>query len=50
MQGPIFYCFQLEMAAKQIYPHLFGEYRQDNAYPEDEQLFSRAELAAIIAR
>ena len=50
MQGPIFYCFQLEMAAKQIYPSLFGEYRQDNAYPEEEQLFSRDELAAIIAR
>jgi iron complex transport system substrate-binding protein len=50
MQGPIFYCFQLEMAAKQIYPHIFGEYKQDNIYPAEEQLFSRDELAAIIKK
>lgn len=48
MQGPIFYCFQLEMAAKQIYPHIFGEYNTDNNYSEKEQLFSRIELSKIL--
>ena len=48
MQGPIFYCFQLEMAAKQIYPHIFGEYNTDNNYSEKEQLFSRGELSKIL--
>lgn len=48
MQGPIFYCFQLEMAAKQCYPELFGEYKKDNSYTEEEKLFSREELAKIV--
>lgn len=48
MQGPIFYCFQLEMAAKQIYPELFGEYHQDNIYSKEEQLFDREELSRIL--
>jgi iron complex transport system substrate-binding protein len=48
MQGPIFYCFQLEMAAKQIYPYIFGEYHQDNIYKPEEQLFSRDDLARIL--
>lgn len=50
LQGPIFYLFQIEMAAKQIYPNLFGPYRDDQAYPENEQLFDRREVAAIFAR
>ena len=48
MQGPIFYCFQLEMAAKQIYPEIFGEYHQDNQYGWKEALFNRAELAELL--
>lgn len=48
MQGPIFYCFQLEMAAKQIYPHIFGSYKTDNIYPKSEQLFDREALSKIL--
>lgn len=48
MQGPIFYIFQLEMAAKQLYPELFGEYKVDNDYSPEEQLFSRDALAKIL--
>lgn len=45
MQGPIVHLFQLEMAAKQIYPDIFGPFREDHGYPEDEQLFDRQRLA-----
>jgi iron complex transport system substrate-binding protein len=48
LQGPIFYLFQVEMAAKQIYPELFGAYRDDQQYPPQEQLFDRANLAKIL--
>ena len=47
-QGPIYYLFQVEMAAKQIYPELFGAYRNDQNYPPEEQLFSRQRLAKIL--
>lgn len=48
-QGPIFFIFQVEMAAKQIYPALFGPYRDDQGYPPAEQLFDRAAVAAVLA-
>lgn len=53
MQGPIYNLFQIEMAAKQIYPEQFGEfptYNDDGTYdiPESEQLFSRKRVADII--
>lgn len=48
LQGPVFYLFQVEMAAKQIYPAIFGPYRDDQAYPQQEWLFDRAAVAAIL--
>ena len=45
MQGPIVHLFQLEMAAKQIYPERFGPFRDDHDYPAEEQLFDRQRLA-----
>ncbi len=48
LQGPIFYIFQVEMAAKQIYPEIFGPYRDDQQYPPAEQLFNREDLARIL--
>jgi ABC-type Fe3+-hydroxamate transport system substrate-binding protein len=48
LQGPIFYLFQIEMAAKQIYPKIFGPYRDDQNYPASEQLFDRARVAEIL--
>ncbi|MDO4568872.1 MAG: ABC transporter substrate-binding protein [Planctomycetia bacterium] len=47
-QGPIYFLFQVEMAAKQIYPEIFGPFREDQNYPKEEQLFSREELAQIL--
>ncbi len=52
-QGPILNLFQLEMTAKQLYPDRFGEWPTyvDGPYPEipdDEQLFDRERVAAII--
>lgn len=53
-QGPILNLFQLEMAAKQLYPDQFGEwpgYQNGEPYPEipeDEQLFDRDRLARIV--
>jgi len=52
-QGPLFQLFQIEMAAKQIYPDTFGEwpgFDEDVRYeiPEDEQLFDRQRVADII--
>lgn len=49
LQGPIFHLFQVEMAAKQIYPDLFGPYRDDQNYSPEEMLFSRDRLAALVA-
>ena len=48
LQGPIFYLFQIEMAAKQIYPEMFGTYRDDQQYPPQEQLFDRKRVAEIL--
>jgi ABC-type Fe3+-hydroxamate transport system substrate-binding protein len=48
MQGPIFNLFQLENAAKQIYPEAFGQFRGVGETPEDEQLFDRQRVADII--
>lgn len=48
LQGPVFLLFQIEMAAKQIYPDLFGPYRDDQCYPPAEQLFDRASVASAL--
>jgi len=48
MQGPIFNLFQLENAAKQIYPEAFGRFRGVGETPEDEQLFDRQRVADIV--
>lgn len=48
LQGPLFLLFQVEMAAKQIYPERFGQYRDDQLYPNGEQLFDRARVADIL--
>lgn len=50
LQGPIFFLFQIEMAAKQIYPDIFGLYRDDQQYPPDEQLFDRGRISEILTR
>ncbi|AFK21292.1 hypothetical protein HFX_6168 (plasmid) [Haloferax mediterranei ATCC 33500] len=52
-QGPLMNLFQLEMAAKQLYPDIFGEWPTytEGPYPEipaDEQLFDRQRVADII--
>ena len=47
-QGPIIRIYQLEMLAKQLYPEIFGNFRENHSYPENEQLFSRNELRKII--
>jgi iron complex transport system substrate-binding protein len=47
--GPVSYMFQTEMAAKQVYPDIFGEFPGlAEPVPEDEQLFDRQEIADII--
>jgi len=48
LQGPVFYLFQIEMAAKQIYPDLFGAYHDDQKYAAEEQLFDRNRVAEIL--
>ncbi|MDR3754653.1 MAG: ABC transporter substrate-binding protein [Terracidiphilus sp.] len=48
LQGPVFYLFQIEMAAKQIYPDIFGPYRDDQNYPLSEQMFDRNRVAEIL--
>jgi ABC-type Fe3+-hydroxamate transport system substrate-binding protein len=48
LHGPVFYLFQIEMAAKQIYPEIFGPYRDDQNYPPSEQLFDRRRVAEIL--
>jgi len=52
-QGPILNLFQIEMTAKQLYPDVFGEWPTytEGPYPEipeDEQLFDRQQVAAVI--
>lgn len=48
LQGPVVYLFQLEMAAKQIYPAVFGVWRAEGDYPPDACLFDRAALADML--
>lgn len=48
LQGPVFLLFQLEMAAKQFYPELFGAFRPDHDYPAAERLFDRARVTSIL--
>jgi ABC-type Fe3+-hydroxamate transport system substrate-binding protein len=47
-QGPIINMFQTEMAAKQLYPDVFGSYPGYGKLSKDEQLFDRQQLADII--
>jgi ABC-type Fe3+-hydroxamate transport system substrate-binding protein len=52
-QGPLMNLFQLEMTAKQLYPDQFGAWpgQEDGGYPEipdDEQLFDRTHVAAVV--
>jgi len=48
MQGPIFNLFQLENAARQIYPEQFGEFRGVGETPDEEKLFDRQRVADIV--
>jgi len=48
LQGPVVYLFQLEMAAKQIFPAVFGAWRADGAYSPADCLFDRAALADML--
>jgi len=48
VQGPIVNMFQTEMAAKQLYPEVFGEWHGLGETPEDEHLFDRREVADIV--
>jgi iron complex transport system substrate-binding protein len=48
VQGPIINLFQTEIAAKQIYPETFGEWKGLGNIPEGEQLFDRYRVADII--
>lgn len=47
-QGPIINLFQTEMAAKQLYPDAFGEFRGIDETPAKEQLFDRERVAEIL--
>jgi ABC-type Fe3+-hydroxamate transport system substrate-binding protein len=49
MQGPIFNLFQLENAARQIYPEQFGEFRGVGETPDEEKLFDRQRVADILS-
>ena len=48
VQGPIVNMFQTEMAAKQLYPEEFGEWRGLGETPESERLFDRQRVADIV--
>jgi ABC-type Fe3+-hydroxamate transport system substrate-binding protein len=48
VQGPIVNMFQTEMAAKQLYPEEFGEWRGLGETPKDERLFDRQRVADIV--
>ena len=50
LQGPLNHIFQIEMAAKQIYPEIFGKWKEDADYPVNEQLFDRNELKKVLNR
>ena len=47
-QGPIFNLFQIEIAAKQIYPDEFGEFNGVGETPEEERLFDRGRVSDIV--
>lgn len=47
-QGPITRIYQIEMLAKQLYPEIFGKFKEGCNYKIEEQLFSRDELRRII--
>lgn len=47
-QGPIYNLFQIEIAAKQIYPEQFGEWKGVGETPEAERLFDRQKVADIV--
>jgi len=47
-QGPIFNLFQIEIAAKQIYPDEFGEFYGVGETPQEEQLFDRQRVSDIV--
>lgn len=47
-QGPITRIYQIEMLAKQLYPEIFGKFKENHNYKIEEQLFSRDELRRII--
>jgi iron complex transport system substrate-binding protein len=48
VQGPVINLFQTEIAAKQLYPEAFGEWRGLGETPESERLFDRERVAEII--
>lgn len=48
VQGPVINLFQTEIAAKQIYPETFGEWKGLGETPKSEQLFDRQRVADII--
>jgi ABC-type Fe3+-hydroxamate transport system substrate-binding protein len=48
MQGPIFNLFQIENAARQIYPEQFGEFRGVGETPDEEKLFDRQRVADVL--
>lgn len=48
LQGPIHNIFQIEMAAKQLFPERFGEWRGVGNTPKGERLFDRKRVAGII--
>jgi iron complex transport system substrate-binding protein len=48
VQGPVINLFQTEIAAKQLYPEVFGEWRGLGDTPAEEQLFDRQRVANII--
>ncbi|KAA9395964.1 ABC transporter substrate-binding protein [Haloarcula sp. CBA1130] len=47
-QGPIINLFQTEVAAKQFYPEVFGEWHGLGNTPEEEQLFDRQRVTDIV--
>jgi len=48
LQGPIHNVFQIEMAAKQLFPEQFGEWKGVGETPNGEQLFDRQRVADIV--
>lgn len=48
LQGPLMFLFQLEMIAKKLFPESFGQWREHGRLKQEEHLFNRAEVAAVI--